>query len=300
MQPNPILRKLGFAADDRVVIIHTDDIGMCHASLAAFAELADFGLISSGATMTPCPWFPAVAAYCREHPTVDMGVHLTLNSEWEHYRWGPVSTRERATGLLDAEGYLWRSSEEVWAHADAEAGAAELAAQIERALAAGIAVTHIDTHMGTIAHPKFLHSYLDLARQHHLPAMIPRWDEERWQARGYDRQTALQAVAAVTALEEEGVPLFDSVTGLHLDTPEDRMAQAKAALRSLPPGLTHFIIHPSKDTPELRAITPDWRGRVADYETFMREELAAFIRNCGLHVIGYRALMNEQRVTSKK
>ncbi len=300
MQPNPILRKLGFTADDRVVIIHTDDIGMCHASLAAFAELADFGLISSGATMTPCPWFPAVAAYCREHPTVDMGVHLTLNSEWEHYRWGPVSTRERATGLLDAEGYLWRSSEEVWAHADAEAGAAELAAQIERALAAGIAVTHIDTHMGTIAHPKFLHSYLDLARQHHLPAMIPRWDEERWQARGYDRQTALQAVAAVTALEEEGVPLFDSVTGLHLDTPEDRMAQAKAALRSLPPGLTHFIIHPSKDTPELRAITPDWRGRVADYETFMREELAAFIRNCGLHVIGYRALMNEQRVTRKK
>ncbi len=81
-----------------------------------------------------------------------------------------------------------------------------MAAQIERALAAGIAVTHIDTHMGTIAHPKFLHSYLGLARQHHLPAAIPRWDEERWRKRGYDRQTALQAVAVVTALEEEGVP----------------------------------------------------------------------------------------------
>ncbi len=293
MQPNPTLRKLGFAADDRVVIIHTDDIGMCHASLAAFIDLADFGLISSGATMTPCPWFPAVAAYCREHPAVDMGVHLTLNSEWTGYRWGPVSTRDRATGLLDAEGYLWRSSAEVWAHADAGAGTAELAAQLDRALAAGIAVTHIDTHMGTIVHPKFIHGYLRLAREHRLPAMVLRWDAARWQARGYDVETAEQAAAAVRVLEIDGVPLFDSIIGLHLDQPDDRVAQAKAALGGLPPGLTHFIIHPSKDTPELRAITPDWRARVADYEAFMSDELAAFVRNSGLHVIGYRALMGE-------
>jgi chitin disaccharide deacetylase len=292
LKPNPTLRRLGLAADDRAVIIHTDDIGMCQASLAAFSDLADFGLISSGATMVPCPWFPAVAEYCREHSGVDMGVHLTLNSEWAGYRWGPVSTRDPASGLLDAEGCLWRSSEEVWAHADAEAGAAEMAAQIERALAAGIAVTHIDTHMGTIAHPKFIHRYLQLARQHHLPPMIPRWDEARWQAKGYAPETALQAAAAVAALEAEGAALFDTITGLHLGQPDDRVAQAKAALGDLPPGLTHFIIHPSKDTPELRAITPDWRGRVADYETFMSEELAAFIRNSGLHVMGYRALMN--------
>ncbi len=293
MQPNPILRKLGFAADDRVVIIHTDDIGMCHASLAAFIDLADFGLISSGATMVPCPWFPAVAAYCREHPAVDMGVHLTLNSEWKHYRWGPVSTRDRATGLLDAEGYLWRRSEEVWVHADADAGAAEMAAQVERALAAGIVPTHIDTHMGTIAHPKFIRKYLELARQYSLPAMIPRWDEARWQADGYAAETAVEAAALVRALEETGAPLFDAITGLHLDQPDDRATQAKAVLGGLPPGLTHFIIHPSKDTPELRAITPDWRGRVADYQTFMSDELAAFVRDSGLQVIGYRALMGE-------
>ncbi len=290
MKPNPILRRLGLAPDDRLVIIHTDDIGMCHASLAAFSNLADFGLISSGATMVPCPWFPAVAAYCREHPAVDMGVHLTLNSEWAGYRWGPVSTRDPASGMLDAEGCLWRSSEEVWANADAEAGAAEMAAQIERALAAGIAVTHIDTHMGTIAHPKFIHRYLQLAGFHSLPAMIPRWDEARWQANGYAPETALEATAAVAALEDAGVPLFDTITGLHLGQPDERLAQAKMVLGGLPPGLTHFIIHPSKDTPELRAITPDWRGRVADYETFMSEELAAFIRNSGLHVIGYRNL----------
>lgn len=293
MQPNPILRKLGFAADDRVVIIHADDVGMCHASLAAFAELAEFGLVSSGATMTPCPWFPAVAAYCREHPAVDMGVHLTLNSEWDHYRWGPVSTRDPASGLLDAEGYLWRSPTEVWAHADAAAGSAELAAQVEQALSAGIAATHIDTHMGTIAHPKFIFGYLDLARRHGLPAMIPRWDEAGWRAWGYDAEIAVQAAAAVRGLEEEGAPLVDAVIGLDLGTSDDRIARARAALGGLPRGLTHFIIHPAQDTPELRAITPDWRSRVADYEAFMSDELAAFVRDSGLHVIGYRALASK-------
>lgn len=290
MRPNPILRKLGFAPTDRVVIIHTDDIGMCHASLAAFAELADFGLISSGATMVPCPWFPAVARYCREHPATDMGVHLTLNCEWDAYRWGPVTTRDPASGLLDEEGYLWRASSDVWTHADAAAGAAELAGQVSRALAAGIHVTHIDTHMGTIAHPKFIYSYLKLAQQQRLPAMILRWDEVQWQARGYDAETARQAAAAVRALEEEGAPLFDALSGLDLGQPDERVAQAKATLAALPPGLTHFIIHPALDTPELRAITPDWRGRVADYEAFMSRDLAAYIRSSGLQVIGYRAL----------
>jgi len=98
MTPNPILKKLGFADDDRVVIIHVDDVGMCHASLQAFADLWDAGTISSGAVMTPCPWFPATAAWARAHPEVDLGVHGTVNAEWDGYRWGPVSTRDRATG----------------------------------------------------------------------------------------------------------------------------------------------------------------------------------------------------------
>ena len=90
MEPNPVLKKLGFGKDDRVVIIHTDDIGMCQASIAAFADLVEFGLISSGATMVPCSWFPSVAAYCRDHPAADMGVHLTLTSEWERCKWRPL------------------------------------------------------------------------------------------------------------------------------------------------------------------------------------------------------------------
>ena len=97
MRPNPALRKLGFADDDRVAIIHADDIGMCQASLTAFAELLDFGLVSCGAAMTPCPWFPSVAAYAAAHPNADIGVHLTLNCEYSTYRWGPLSTRDPAS-----------------------------------------------------------------------------------------------------------------------------------------------------------------------------------------------------------
>ena len=140
MNPNPVLQKLGFADDDRVVIIHADDIGMCQATVSAFADLVDFGLISCGAVMVPCPWFPQVAAYCRQHPLVDLGVHLTLTSEWNGYRWGPISTRDLASGLIDPEGYFYRRSEQVQEHGGNAAVPLELQAQVDRALAAGIEV----------------------------------------------------------------------------------------------------------------------------------------------------------------
>jgi hypothetical protein len=113
MQPNPVLKQLGFSKDDRVVIIHTDDIGMCQASIDAFADMVDYGLISSGAVMVPCPWFLEAAAYARAHPQADLGVHLTRTSEWETYRWGPISTRDPASGLLDEQGFFHKSSQVV-------------------------------------------------------------------------------------------------------------------------------------------------------------------------------------------
>ena len=103
MKPNPALKKLGFSENERLVIIHVDDIGMCQASVAAFADLWDFGLVSSGAVMVPCPWFLEAAKYASQHPQADLGVHLTLNCEWDTYRWGPLSTCDPQTGLLDAQ-----------------------------------------------------------------------------------------------------------------------------------------------------------------------------------------------------
>lgn len=293
MQPNPALKKLGFTPDDRVAIIHTDDIGMCQASVSAFADLWEFGLISSGATMVPCPWFLEVAAFCRQHPDVDMGVHLTLTSEWSTYRWGPLSTRDPASGLIDEQGCFYPSAELAQQHGDPAAVQREMQAQVERAVASGINPTHIDTHMGTVAHPSFIPAYIQLAMQHRSSPMIMRLDEQGWLDFGLDRGTASLAAQMVAQLEEQGVPLLDHLGGLELDratTPQERIAYARQTFDELKPGLTHFIIHPSTDTPELRAITPDWPCRVADYQAFTSQELRAFVQNSGIHVIGYRAL----------
>jgi hypothetical protein len=290
MRPNPVLKKLGFSNHDRLVIIHTDDIGMCHASVQAYTELVDFGLISSGATMVPCSWFPQVADYCRHNTNADMGVHITLTSEWESYRWSPISSVDRSSGLIDTEGYFFRSSEEVQMSGNAEAAQKEMQFQLDRAFSAGIDVSHIDTHMNTVAHAKFITSYVQLAIQNKLPFLFPRLDKDGFQQLELDEETSTIAANYVHTLEEEGIPLLDCVSGLYLDEHNERLEQAKKTLASLPSGITHFIIHPSVDTPELRAITPDWQCRVADYQTFMDANLKDFIRNIGIQIIGYRLI----------
>jgi predicted glycoside hydrolase/deacetylase ChbG (UPF0249 family) len=290
MTPNPALRRLGFADHDRVAIIHADDIGMCQASVTAFAELAEFGLISSGAVMVPCAWFPAAAALSRAKPSDDLGVHLTLTCEWDAYRWGPISTCDHESGLIDAEGYFYRSTEQAQAHGQPEAVARELAAQVERALAAGMRPTHIDTHMGAVYSPAFLPAYLDVARRYRLVPMFFRDQEGGWRARGADAESAASMTRLSQQLEADDVPLLDNIAMMPLDAPDNRIDQAKRMFESLPPGLTHFIIHPAHDTPELRAIAADWPSRVADYQAFMSAELRAHIRSIGIQVIGYHAL----------
>ena len=264
---------------------------MCQASVDAFAEMVDFGLISSGAVMVPCPWFLEAADFAVSHPEADLGAHLTLTSEWETYRWGPISTRDPKTGLMDEQGFFHRRSEGVWEHADPEAAQVELEAQVTRALEAGIKLTHIDTHMGSVAHPKLISSYVQLAMKYGLPLMIPRMDVPAIMAQQHvDEQTAQVLAGTLQSLEEMGLPLLDGISGLELEHAENRFDQAKEALLALKPGVTHFIIHPSKDTPELRHITTSWDCRVADYETFTSKATRDFIKNEGIQVIGYRAL----------
>jgi len=290
MVPNPLLRRLGFSDSDRVAILHADDIGMCQASVEAFRQLNEVGILTCGAVMVPCPWFPSAAAYARENLRADVGVHLTLTCEWPHYRWGPVSTREPLSGLMDEEGFFPHRSRQVQETADSKAARIEMNAQVERAKAFGIDITHIDTHMGSVAHAKFAQTYVELAMANRIPAMMLRADEDDLIRHGMDSESAATFTRMLQQLESQGMPLLDKEIGLPLDRPEDRMEQARAILADLPVGVTHFLCHPSVDTPELRAITADWRGRVADYELFMREETRQMIRDLGVHVIGYRQI----------
>jgi predicted glycoside hydrolase/deacetylase ChbG (UPF0249 family) len=298
MRPNPALKKLGFADNDRLVIIHVDDIGMCQASVDAFAELDAFGLISSGAVMVPCPWFLEAAKHACQHPNTDLGVHLTLNSEWDTYRWAPLSTVDPATGLIDEQGFFHQFAHQTQENADPAAVRIEMQTQIKRAKEAGIDITHFDTHMGTVAHKKFMQDYFQIAISNGLPPMMVRLDEKGWyqltvehEGAELDEEAIAMGVQLVHTLEEMGVPLIDRISGLPLDTdPSLRMQQAKQVFAELPVGITHFIVHAAKDTPELRAIAPDWACRVADYKTFLKDELREYINTLGVHVIGYRAL----------
>ena len=129
MQSNPVLKKLGFNDHERLAIIHVDDVGMCQASVDAFADLWDFGLVSSGAVMVPCPWFLEAAKFAQQHPDADLGVHLTLTSEWDTYRWGSLSTRDPKTGLLDEPGYFHQLARPVQEQANPEAVRGELVAR---------------------------------------------------------------------------------------------------------------------------------------------------------------------------
>lgn len=295
MTPNPFLKKLGFCDSDRLVIIHTDDIGMCHASVQAFKDLWKFGTITSGAVMVPCPWFPAVAQMCRENPDMDMGVHATLNAEWESYRWGPLSTRDQTSGLLDVDGYFHRWQPQVFQNAKPEAVDREVNVQIEKALNAGIDVTHIDSHLGTIINPKFIQSYIQAAARRLLPNMLPRLNAKGVEAFGLSPDEVQLYEPVMQQIELLGVPTLDGLLFLPLNQPNGQMEIAKDLLGNLPEGITHFVLHPSIDTAELRSITAEWESRVANYNTFMSDELKKFIESEDIKLIGYRQIRDAMR-----
>jgi len=292
MRPNPLLEKLGLADDDRAVILHADDVGMCRSSLAAYIDLLDFGLISSASVMVPSPWFPAAAAFCRGHPPggMDMGVHLTHTSEWDGYRWRPIAACDSASGLIDQDGYFHTTAQAVQEYGDPAAVQREAEAQIERALASGIDVTHVDTHMGSVFHPRFLAGYVQVALQRRLPPLLVRVEAATLREWGMEAEAAALLVRQLEQLDDQGAPLLDNLHVMPLDEPDNRLEQVKQALDALPSGITCLNIHPAQDAPELRAIAPDWRGRVSDYRVFTSKALRAYIRDSGIQVIGWRVL----------
>jgi predicted glycoside hydrolase/deacetylase ChbG (UPF0249 family) len=295
MSPNPLPAKLGFSDHDRLVIIHTDDIGMCHATVQAFEDLWAFGTISSGAAMIPCPWFPAVAQMCREKPEIDMGVHATLNAEWDSYRWGPISTREMDSGLIDEAGYFHQAHQAVYDNARPEAVAVEVNAQIEKALAAGIDVTHVDSHMGTIMNPRFIQYYIQAAASRRLPSLLPRLQAKGMDRMGLSPEETYFYGTIMKQLELMGLPMLDGLLFMPFDQTVGQMEIAKDLLGNLPEGISHLILHPCIDSAELRGIVPDWESRVANYNTFMSDELKIFLEREEIKLIGYRQIRNAMR-----
>jgi YdjC-like protein len=281
------LAALGYGAGERVVVVHADDVGMSQASVAAWEELAADGLLSSAAAMVTCPWFPRVAELARARPELDLGVHLTLTSEWPGCRWRPLSHPDRASGLLDAHGYFHATREALYRHAQPAAVAREIAAQLDCAYAAGLDVTHLDSHMYALARLDLLPLYLELGLDRGLPAIVA--------AAGLpvpDAATEEDGRRLVGAFRERGALAVDHIAIPRLD---GSAAAGKRMLDALQPGLTHLLVHPACDTPELRAMARDWPRRVADYVTLMHPAVRRHAEAAGVRVVGYRALRDALR-----
>jgi predicted glycoside hydrolase/deacetylase ChbG (UPF0249 family) len=294
-QAQTYAQRLGYGPGEKLLIVHADDYGMCHAANLGTQKCLEYGLVTSASVMVPCPWFPEAAAYARDHPQADIGIHVTLTSEWKHYRWRPVSPWSAVPGLLDQEGFLWGDVSPVGAHAQPEEVAAEIRAQVERALAFGMKPTHLDTHMGTVyARPEYLQAYVQAALDHQIPCMIPgptKYTMDMVKEMGISYPTEL-----AEQLSARGMPLLDRlVTGVEGKTYEERKREYHEVLRSLKPGVTQIIIHPALLSPELEAIAGTAVQRDADVKVFTDPDTKALIEQQDIKLVTWRELGRKLR-----
>ena len=292
---NPILKKMGFSKQDKVMIIHADDVGITQSSVDAYLELLDFGTISSGSTMVPCPWFPEVARVFKENPGLDLGLHLTLNCEYETYRWRPISTISQESGLIDENGYFKQDRHEVMKTANLESVAKEIEAQLRVALNSGVNPTHVDSHSGTLWTPKLINLYLDFYENHQvLPVVFNPKDSIDPMLQGM-LGVFNDSLDKIDNMAKNGHPLVDGISGLpveHTYDRKDRLDLAKHILGNVQSGeLTHFAFHPMKNTPESHGLKRYSDGRIGDYEVFMQKELKDFMKDIGIQLIGYKDVL---------
>lgn len=283
-----LAERLGYKSTDRLLIINNDDAGMCHAANRATMEAMENGLLSSATIMMPCPWSNEMVSYAAARPDGGFGVHLTLTAEWRNYRWSALSSREDAPGLYDDRGYMWMSVPEVYSSSDPHEALIEGRAQIRRALDAGVPVTHIDSHMGSLQYsPEYMKVYITLADEFDLPLRMPS-------------QATLDAMGAPHFREEcerRGLVFTDHFIHEEFEnyTTADVEQFWTEYVKNLKSGVTEIYMHAAEESAEIRAISGTAERRIAELAFLTGDTLRKLIEDEEIIVISYRPLFELQR-----
>jgi len=285
-QEKSTAERLGYAADAPVLILNADDFGMCHDQNEGVMTGLKEGVFTSSTILVTCPWFEEAAAFARSNPAADLGVHLTLTAEWDTYKWGPVSARHAVPSLVDERGYLWQTVAQVYEHARLDEAEAELRAQIEKAVAAGVDVTHLDSHMGTLQLRADYHEiYARLANDYRVPIRLAS-----------RRRMGTDGMGAIL----DQLDAFGVVTPDHLvfngpsSAPETDTYWTNL-LRTLKPGVTEILCHPALAREELKSCARDAFQREADFRYFTSDRTRQLIADSGIKMVGFRELRDLMR-----
>jgi predicted glycoside hydrolase/deacetylase ChbG (UPF0249 family) len=281
---------LGLPSQARIVSLHVDDVGMCHGANAAFLELYRAGAVDTGSVMVPCPWFPEIAEAARKDRSLDLGVHLTLTSEWDGYRWRAISTSSPASGLVDDDGYLPRNCLKLRARLVPEAAEAEMRAQIERALAAGIDMTHLDTHMGAALVPELFAILIRLGQDYRVPVLLPRDLSSYLDVLRLGAVDPAPYATAVTALEAAGVPIVDQFRMTPGVPTEEVDGAYRRLLTQVPAGFTFVALHCNTPGDIETIVPPRAHWRTDEYRLFASGEPQRWLAAAGISRVGYRQL----------
>jgi predicted glycoside hydrolase/deacetylase ChbG (UPF0249 family) len=270
----------------RYVIIHADDAGMSHSVNRATIEAMERGIVSSASIMVPCPWFKEFAAYAKAHPDKDYGIHLTVNSEWENYRWGPVAGRNNVPSLVDKEGYLWDNVGQVVVNASAEEVRTELRAQVQRALDFGVPLSHLDTHMGAlVSRPDLVEVYVQTGVEFNLPVLFLR----NFGGAVPDEGVRNRAHQLIKMLDDRKLPVLDQLTQLYTNGSfEDKRSQYLRAIAESKPGVHYLIVHCGYDDEELRAITNSSQLRDTDRRVVCDADFMAEVKKTGVDIVTWK------------
>ena len=262
-QQKTIQERLGYPKETKLLIIHADDMGVSHSENAATIYTMEKGMVTSGSIMVPCPWFPEIAEYAKSHPDADLGLHLTLTSEWKNYKWGPVTSPDKVSSLLDEQGYFNSTTPALMKNGKGDEVERELRAQIERAIKFGINPTHFDPHMaGAVSTPEFLKVLIKLGHEYKVPVLLSQDLAKLFKINLADYTTEKDIV-----LEKFVMATYETYKyGMDNFYTEQ--------IKSMTPGLNIILLHAAYNDAEMKAVTAGhndygatWRQDDVDFFT---------------------------------